>query len=223
MSVTRDMYNGWAHIYEEDGNPMTAAEAGLYWQLMKNIDLADCQVLDLGCGTGRHTLLLSQQGSRVTAIDFSEGMLKQAMQKPGAENISFLLHDLSRDLPTEPGFFDLVVSSLVLEHIENLGHFFSQVAKVLKPGGRAILTTMHPNMFLKGTQARFTNPVTGEKVTATSYPYQISDFVNGAIESGLLLERLEEAKGSEELAQRLPRAEKYIGWNMLVALVCKKP
>jgi ubiquinone/menaquinone biosynthesis C-methylase UbiE len=56
----------------------------------------------------------------VTAVDFSEGMLREARRKPGATAIRFLVHDLHEPLPFPDQTFDLVVSGLVLEHLRDL-------------------------------------------------------------------------------------------------------
>src|SRR4030042_1419663 len=47
------------------------------------------------------------------------------------------------------GAVQLVVSGLVLEHLPDLGHFFGEARRVLRPGGRAVVSAMHPAMFLR--------------------------------------------------------------------------
>ena len=69
---------------------------------------------------------------RVTAIDFSEGMLAEAQAKPGANQAQWICHDIHTPLPVVDGEFDLVVSGLVLEHLRDLDHFFGEIARVLK-------------------------------------------------------------------------------------------
>jgi malonyl-CoA O-methyltransferase len=77
---------------------------------------------------------------------------------------------------------------------------------------------MHPAMFLRGSQARFTDPATGEKVQPGSLPHRLSDFIMAALGAGLRLDRIEEHAPDAEFAARFPRAEKYVGWPMLVLL-----
>jgi malonyl-CoA O-methyltransferase len=50
------------------------------------------------------------------------------------------------DLPFQSGLFDRVMSGLVLDHIEKSEHLFEQIAAVLKPQGRAVVTAVHPDM-----------------------------------------------------------------------------
>jgi malonyl-CoA O-methyltransferase len=145
-------------------------------------------------------------------------MLEEARGKPGADSVRFLSHDLHQPLPFEDGTFDRVVSGLVLEHLKELEAFFAEARRVLRPGGRAVLSAMHPAMFLKGVQARFTDPGTGEKVQPGSVAHSIGDFVMAAVRAGFALEAVVERAPDTAFAARFPRAEKYTDWPMLVVL-----
>src|SRR4051794_40339135 len=97
----REGYDRWSRIYDHDFNPLQALEEPILRGLVGEV--RGLEVLDLGCGTGRHSLWLASQGARVTAIDFSEGMLAEARRKPGAGAIRFDVHDLHEALPSESG------------------------------------------------------------------------------------------------------------------------
>ena len=209
-------YDRWAAIYDRDGNPLQALEGPVMRAAVGPV--RGLAVLDLGCGTGRHALWLAGQGADVTAVDFSAGMLAEARGKPGAEAIRFIVHDLHEPLPFADGAFDLVVSGLVLEHLRELGGFFREARRVLKAAGRAVVSAMHPAMFLRGAQAQFTDPASGEKIRPGSVPHQIGDFVMAAVGAGFRLERVDEYAPDAALAARCPRAAKYVGWPMLVVL-----
>jgi malonyl-CoA O-methyltransferase len=212
----RDGYDRWADIYDHEGNPLIALEEPVVREALGEV--AGLAVLDLGCGTGRHALWLARAGASVTAIDFSEGMLVQARCKAGAETVRFLAHDLHQPLPFANHEFDRVVSGLVLEHLADLDRFFAEVRRVLKPGGRAVVSAMHPAMALKGVRARFTDPVTGVKIQPGSLDHSLGDFVMAVVRAGLQLEGIDERAPDTELAARYPRAERYVGWPMLVVL-----
>ena len=155
-SLIRAGYDRWALVYDHDANPLPALEEPFVHETIGPV--AGLAVLDLGCGTGRHALWLAAAGARVTAVDFSEGMLAEARRKPGAEAVRFVMHDLHERLPFPSGSFDRIVSGLVLEHIRDLHGFFREARRMLEPGGRAVVSAMHPAMFLRGSQARFTDP-----------------------------------------------------------------
>ena len=63
-----------------------------------------------------------------------------------------------------------MVSGLVLEHLDHLDDFFREARRVLRPDGLAFISAMHPAMFLRGTQAQFTDPESGERVRPGSRP-----------------------------------------------------
>jgi ubiquinone/menaquinone biosynthesis C-methylase UbiE len=217
----RTGYDRWAAVYDHDANPLPALEEPFVRAAVG--DPRGLDVLDLGCGTGRHALWLAAAGARVTAVDFSEGMLAEARAKPGAEVVRFIAHDLHEPLPFAAASFDLVVSGLVLEHVQDLPAFFSEVRRVLRGEGRAVVSAMHPAMFLRGSQARFTDPGSGERVQPGSVPHQLGEFVMAALRAGLSLEQVAEHAPAAEFADRYPRAAKYVGWPMLVVLELRAP
>jgi malonyl-CoA O-methyltransferase len=215
-SAIRTGYDRWAEVYDHDLNPLVALEEPVVRQALG--DVSGLAVLDLGCGTGRHALWLAAAGGSVTAVDFSEGMLSEARRKPGASAVSFLVHDLHQPLPFEASAFDRIVSGLVLEHLRDLRFVFGEARRVLQPGGRAVVSAMHPAMFLKGAQARFTDPESGEKIQPGSVPHSLGDFVMAALGAGFTLEAIGEYAPDAAFAARYPRAEKYVDWPMLVVL-----
>jgi len=220
VKSVRSGYDQWAAVYDHDANPLVALEEPVVRAAVG--DVRGLSVLDLGCGTGRHSIWLAAAGATVTALDFSEGMLAEARQKPGAAAIRFIAHDLHQPLQFAADSFDLVVSGLVLEHLRELGNFFGEVSRVLKPGGRAVVSAMHPAMFLRGAQARFTDPISGAIVQPGSIAHSVGAMVMAAVRAGLQVSDIVESAADAEIAARCPRAEKYIGWPMLVVLSLKR-
>jgi len=216
VDSVRAGYDRWAAVYDHDANPLQALEEFFVRRAVGNV--RGLRALDLGCGTGRHALWLAGQGAVVTALDFSEGMLEEARRKPGGDQISFVQHDLHTWLPLDDGLFNLAVSGLVLEHLRELDLFFSEARRVLLNGGRAVVSAMHPAMFLRGSQARFTDPETGELVQPGSIAHSISEFVMSALRCGFEIINVEEISPDRDFAARFPRAEKYIDWPMLVVM-----
>jgi malonyl-CoA O-methyltransferase len=215
LASVRSGYDRWAAVYDHDGNPLQALEGPAVRTAAGEV--RGLNVLDLGCGTGRHSMWLASAGAAVTAVDFSEGMLAEARRKPGAETVRFVVHDLHQPLPFSAEF-DLVVSGLVLEHLRELEGFFAEARRVLRPGGRAVVSAMHPAMFLRGTQARFTDPDSGEIVQPGSVPHSVAKFVMAAVRAGFRLADVAEFAPDAEFAARCPRAAKYVGWPMLVVM-----
>ena len=85
---TQEGYDRWSEIYDDEDNSLVLLEEPHVDRLLN--DVHGLSVLDVGCGTGRHAIRLALRGARVTAIDFSAGMLRKARQKPGAERVIFI-------------------------------------------------------------------------------------------------------------------------------------
>jgi len=213
---TRDGYDRWAEIYDAEDNPLIRLEER---HLPGLLGLIPGQaVADIGCGTGRWALRLAGQGGRVTGLDFSEGMLEKARQKGAGLDLSFLHHDLTKPIPLPDRSFDLVLSCLAMEHLPSLDLPFSEMARICRPGGRVVVTAMHPAMMLLGAEARFTDPVTGRRTCPASARHEISDYVGAGLGAGLVLGGLAEFAIDEDLMQQSERAKKYLGWPLLLIL-----
>lgn len=106
------------------------------------------RILDIGCGTGRHSIELTRRGYNVTGVDLSESQLKRAAEKAKAQNlqIEFLKHD-ARALPFE-NEFDLSImiceGAFPLMETDEMNFSILQGAyRSLKPGGKFIFTTLN--------------------------------------------------------------------------------
>jgi malonyl-CoA O-methyltransferase len=217
---TREGYDLWSAVYDSDGNPLIAIEEPLVDQLVG--DFRGLRVLDAGCGTGRHAFRLAAGGAIVDAVDFSGGMLAQAKQKPGSERIRFHVHDLATMFPFPDHSFDRVICGLLLDHVENPRGFFAESGRVCSASGLIVVSVMHPALMLKGVQARFHDSATGNEIRPASQSHQVSDYVMAALDSGLIITHLSEHCATEMLAAKHPRAQRYIGWPMLLMMALKR-
>ena len=216
---TNEAYNLWASNYETNGNPMTGLDEMMFHKQFPLHDVHRKTVLDIGCGTGRLSRKIADYGAKVTGIDISEKMLEQARKKDSKSN--YILYKPDNPFPFKHKF-DFIVSNLVLEHIKDLGFFFKEIARVSKKTSFIYISAMHPAMLLKGTQANYKDPKTGNEFRPKGYPHQIADFVQNMNNSGLLIKKMNEYTGTKELIAKFPKAEKYLNWPMLVTIELKK-
>jgi SAM-dependent methyltransferase len=98
-------------------------------------------VLDIGCGAGMDTLAAAQMvgtGGTVTGIDMTPSMVAKARRsvaETGLANVT-IVEGSAEDLPFESASFDVVISNGVIDLIPDKDAVFSEVARVLRPGGR---------------------------------------------------------------------------------------
>ena len=94
-------------------------------------------VLDVGCGTGLNASVLNEMGHKVTGVDLSPVAIEKF------KNLGFEGHvcDIAAGLPFDAARFDLIYASEVIEHVSDTELFMAELARVLKPGGRLMLST----------------------------------------------------------------------------------
>ncbi|MBN7820679.1 methyltransferase domain-containing protein [Bowmanella yangjiangensis] len=97
-------------------------------------------VLDIGCGTGRITQLLARRCEQVIGMDLAEGMARFAAQAH-ANSAHFVVAD-AEQLPLADNSLDGVFSSMALQWCLPLTQVFKELARVLKPGAKGLLTIM---------------------------------------------------------------------------------
>jgi SAM-dependent methyltransferase len=112
------------------------------------------RVLDLCCGFGRHSLALAESGAEVIGVDLSAELLQLARNLPGGGLLAGrLLRADARRLPISKGCFDALANLFT-----SFGYFgeegdrqvLAEVARVLRPGGSAILDLMNPERVRAG-------------------------------------------------------------------------
>jgi 2-polyprenyl-3-methyl-5-hydroxy-6-metoxy-1,4-benzoquinol methylase len=122
-------------------------------------------VLDLGCGVGRHSLALARRGFTVTGVDRTHAYLQEARKRAAQDllDVSFVEADMREFV--RPSAFDLTLSlwtsfSYFEAHEDNV-RVLRNVARSLRTGGRLILHTMGKEVLARVFQARDWREVQG--------------------------------------------------------------
>ena len=96
------------------------------------------RVLDLGCGAGRFVAALREAGADPVGVELAEAALERARANAPGADLRLLADDGS--LPLEHASVDLVWCSEVLEHVADTAYLLLEVRRVLRPGGRLLVT-----------------------------------------------------------------------------------
>ena len=135
LMATARGYDGWAATYDGEPNGAFPLQDDVLLPVLDT--LIPGLTVDAACGTGRISRELIRRGHRVLGFDISAGMLARArVNVPGA---AFALGDYTA-LPLDAGCADHIVCTLALSHLDDLGPFFAEAARVLKPGGHLVIT-----------------------------------------------------------------------------------
>lgn len=139
---TPQIHAQWEASYlNEDLDPFYDA---CYARMVHKLDPAPgAHILDAGCGYGYHAVRLASHGLRVTGLDFSHAALRQAratVRRAGmASRIRLHQGDLLH-MPYADGTFEYVNCWGVLMHIPDLEGALRELARVLRPGGKLVVT-----------------------------------------------------------------------------------
>lgn len=210
---TRSAYDEWAEHYDDEDPTVLLDEPFLLSMLQP---FAGCLILDLGCGTGRYLRLVGHDAA-VVGLDLSRGMLERARRQTLPTVGAKWVQASVERIPFGPQTFDRIVSGLVIDHVRDLPAFFLGIATALRPGGRAIVTAVHPDMQRKtGPTVRFTAAEREYRTEGTIH--EKAAIVTALQEGGLLIEQLQEPPVTEPLIARREAWKDRLGCPALLLL-----
>ncbi|MGA4731901.1 class I SAM-dependent methyltransferase [Micromonospora taraxaci] len=170
----------------------------------------DLAVLDLGCGPGLYAESLVAQGARrVVGVDASATMVRLAGERVRGP-VEFRRHDLNTPMAwATDGEFDVAVMPLVLPHVDDRAGALREVARLLRPGGRLVISTHHPmDDWRRLGGSYFTvervreNWNKGWEVAYWRQPLDVT--CDEFRKAGFLIERIHEPRPSERMRERYP-------------------
>jgi SAM-dependent methyltransferase len=140
MSDTQSTQAAYNELFA--GELLVLRDSYYHW-LLDRLDLpAGRRLLDISCGHGRLVTFAQQRGINAMGVDFAEDGLRYG-QESSADS-GWLVGDGER-LPIASASFDAITHIGSLEHYQNMDAGASEMARVLKPGGRALV--LLPNAF----------------------------------------------------------------------------
>jgi SAM-dependent methyltransferase len=183
-------YRRWAATYDEPRNSLFDADEPVMHQIIDAFRPSDA--LDAACGTGRYADYLAGRGHRVVGVDSSPDMLARARAR--VPSGKFLLGDLHH-LPLGDNCVDLVVCGLAMSHVATLAPAMAEFARVLRPGGRLVISDAHHEIVIRGSVPHALGP-NGEPGLAASYRHTPGDFIRAALPAGFQVRGCEEPRRS---------------------------
>ena len=174
-------YGEWARGYDRPDNPIVMAEEPVVREILDTCPVGTA--LDAACGTGRWAQYLASRGHVVTGVDATPEMLAEARRKvPG---VRFERADLET-IPLETGSVELAVCTLALTHVAELVPPVTELARIVRPGGRIVISDVHPVMAMLGNHARYPrNRSRGEFGFVRNHVHQLSEYLEAFREAGL--------------------------------------
>jgi SAM-dependent methyltransferase len=211
--IAQDAYDSLAESYAAliDTKPHNA-----YYEQPATLsllpDVQGKRVLDAGCGPGSYAEWLVNNGAGVVAFDVNEKMIQLARERLG-DKAEILHADLRNPLDfLDSDSFDIVISPLVLDYVEDWGPVFSEFYRVLKKGGVLVFSIEHPytkyaiyhetSNYFKTETVEYTWKGFGAPVNVPSYRRPFSEVINPLVEVGFTLDKLLEPLPTEKFREK---------------------
>ena len=218
IKVTVDEgYARWAKGYDAYSNGLIMIEEPIVRRLAG--DVRGKRLLDVACGTGRHSVHFDAAGAQVTAVDASEHMLEMARAK--TSGVTWKQGDIAA-LPAADASFDIVVNALVMEHVQDIRPALAEAERVLAPGGAFVLSVYHPTFLWKGVPPHFKSHEEEREYEMPAFIHMAADYVTGVLALGMRLTHLLEPLVDDALVAKLPKWQKHHGTPAAIILRAEK-
>lgn len=197
-------YGEWADTYEKsvpDQLDLKILERvqSVHWPSAK-------QCLDLACGTGRiGTWLRSRGVEKLEGVDLTPEMLKLAEVKGIYRHLTV---GPVEDTGLGDNRYDLIVMSLVDEHLSTLKPVYAEAARVATENAIFVVVGMHPFFFMTGMPTHFKNK-DGSSTAIETHIHLVSDHVQAAFSAGWKLKEMHEGVIDDDWIAAKPKWEKF--------------
>jgi SAM-dependent methyltransferase len=184
----RSGYGEWVATYED--TVQDAMDIALLDSL-RTVRWADvAEAADLGCGTGRTGAWLAAHGvGAIDGVDLTPEMLERARVRGVHRR---LLEGDVAATGLASRSYDLVVCSLVDEHLPTLGPLYAEARRLARPGGAFVIVGFHPHFIMASGMPTHYDTAAGEPVAIETHVHQLSDHVSAGLAAGWRLTEMRE-------------------------------
>ncbi|MCC7370595.1 MAG: class I SAM-dependent methyltransferase [Chloroflexi bacterium] len=219
MVDARTGYGEWVATYEgtvedEMDLALLARVTTVDWSAVR-------EAADLGSGTGRTGAWLHGQGvGAIDGVDVTPEMLERARRRGVFRRLT-VADVAATGLPDAA--YDLITTSLVDEHLEDLLPLYREAFRLGRPGAAYVLVGYHPEfMMVSGMPTHYRNAA-GEEIAIDTHLHLISEHVQAALGAGWTLAEMHERLIDDAWVALKPRWERYRGHPISFAFVWRKP
>jgi ubiquinone/menaquinone biosynthesis C-methylase UbiE len=192
--------------------------------------------IDLSPGMIRHALRRSTFGPAVGQVgnlprrnlpncatrDRNDDQGRQAIRKQAGSALHVIQAELAR-LCLPDNHFDLILCALTLNHVERLGPVFAEATRVLKRGGRIILSDFHPYWVVFGHNYTEFFDEAGQEYRIPCYAHRFEEYWRLFEQHGWQLETLREPLIDDRLTSQFPALESYRGVPLALVMCLSYP
>jgi SAM-dependent methyltransferase len=215
---TREAYRLWSDTYDQE-NPLTVLDEAAVRMFTPELEGLD--LLDAACGTGRRLVFGENAPRSAAGVDLVFEMLARGRRVPGRPSTTSAAD--VRSLPFPAARFDVAWCRLAAGHLPALAPLYAELARVLRPGGCAVVTDFHPEAIRRG-HARVFRDAAGTAHTVEHVVHEPGDHETAAraaglsFDSGGWLSIGSEVRAFYERAGKLDRFGRDAGMPLLLAL-----
>lgn len=209
---SNDIFNKkYDEMRNDNNNPNDLIEIPNFRSLVP--DVTDKDILEIGCGYGKNAKFYSSKAKYILATDISKHMLEIAKNENEADNIEYLKLAME-NIHTINKKFDIIISSLVFNYLEDYPSMMTKIYNLLKPNGVLIFSVPCPittGTILTNNQKKLHTIIDGKWYGLVSdynhegkrikkwndsnvvmYHAKYSTIINSVIDAGLILDKLYE-------------------------------
>ena len=212
-------YGAWSANYEDDvvdemdlvvlGELRTPA-----WQCART-------AADLGCGTGRTGAWLRERGvGSIDGVDLTPEMLALARSRGAHDR---LVEGDVRSTGLESDVYDLVICSLVDEHLPDPGPLHAEAWRLARPGGTWVMVGFHPYFIMAtGIPTHFEDE-RGEPIAIRTHVHLVGEQISAGLDCGWRLAEIRERVVDERWLELKPQWERFRHHPVSIAYAWRKP
>ena len=240
MELHERLHTQWTDAAQDWIDADQAVRTGMLdrWMLNSLGDVSGKSAIDIGCGEGRFSRILSELGATVTGIDLTEPFIERARSLSTGE--TYLLGNAETLQDIDNDTYDIAVSYIVLVDLQDYRSAINAAFRVLRPGGRLVVCNIHPMRscveggWIKQGDAKLFYPVDnytdegprefnwfGRKFV--NMHFTLSSYIGTFLDAGFILRAFHEPiPSAEELAANPTFDDEYRIPNFII-YVLEKP